>query len=377
MMAPGPTVTSAGSGAKVIEFDMEGGRTVILKRQYAVLCALLAVLAFPAAHGKETRYKDFPLDVRDGDRLVIQGLKGHVKLTPQAPGKPAVLRARKAIADKSAADDLARFDALSFAVRRDTNTVTIEIKGPDSKLAWNQWLKPSAPELNFEIEAPQVPVEVNVREGILTVQNWKQALFIGLVSGAIRTTATEGQMRAQIQRGEIKIEKHRGRVEVDSYGAKLSLQELEGDLDLTNFAGESNLNLVHGNIDVRSQAGAVALGKSSGSFDFILGRGSVVVSGFEGSVRGQTDQGAVAATLEGESDVHIESNQGPVTVKLPANSGASVRLQTDEGSLAAPEAIASGAAAARAKVLSGRLNGTGPKGAVAIKSKSAPLRVRL
>jgi DUF4097 and DUF4098 domain-containing protein YvlB len=194
------------------------------------------------------------------------------------------------------------------------------------------------------------------------------------VSGSVRTQNTEGSLQVQIQHGEVKIDAHRGPLEVDSYGAKLSLQDVEGDLDLTNFAGETAIKGFSGAMDVRSQSGSVNIVKSSGSIDFLNGHGGFVLNGFEGPVRGQTDQGMVTANIEGEAEIHIDSNQGAVNVKLPNNSGASIRLQTEDGSLFAPVMLNS---VSHAKSVAGHLAGEGPKGAVAIKSKSGIVRLKI
>jgi DUF4097 and DUF4098 domain-containing protein YvlB len=116
------------------------------------------------------------------------------------------------------------------------------------------------------------------------------------------------------------------------------------------------------------------ISKSSGAIDFITGRGNLNLAGFEGPIRGQADQGLVSATIEGDAEVHIESNQGAVSVKLPSDSGASVKLQSEEGPLSAPDSLH---AQAHAKSLNGRLSGDGPKGSVAIKTKTAPVKVRI
>ncbi len=343
----------------------------VLSFSVTLACSLFSV----QAAAKETRYNPYPLEIATTDRLVVSLAKGTVKLIPLAPGKTPSLSAKKVVGDKASAEDLAKFEQLSFVVRRDANVVSIETKGPDTKEAWAQWMKAGSPELVLEIEAPVVPAEIWVREGAVSAQNWKESLMASVVTGSVKTAQTEGALRVGIQRGEVKIEKHRGPAEVDSYGAKLTASEIEGDLDLSNFGGESTLTQVKGTIGVRTHAGGLAINKSSGSVDFMTGRGGVQLAGFEGPVRGQTDQGNVSAQIEGEAEVNIESNQGIVSVKLPSDSGATVRLQTEEGSLALPEAVRA-PASAQQKVFSSRLEGDGPKGSVQAKSKSGTVRLR-
>src|SRR4051794_16254203 len=103
---------------------MEGGLFMAHGFVWRKLFFFLAMAFFcgPELHqaaAKEVRYKDYPVEIRDGDRVVFTGLKANVRLIPSANPKSAVFRVRKSIADKPSADDLARFDAMSFAVRRD------------------------------------------------------------------------------------------------------------------------------------------------------------------------------------------------------------------------------------------------------------------
>lgn len=349
---------------------------MIVNRLKVSLCAFVFICIAFDALAKEVRYKDYPLELRESDRLVFFGVRGNVRVQPSANGKTALLKARKVVSDKSSSEDLARFEAMSFAVRRDGNTVIVEMKGPDSKSAWGPWLRSGAPELHLEIEAPPIPIEILEREGQVSIINWRQAVAINLVSGAIKTQGTDGLLRLQLQQGQIGVERHRGRVEIDSYSAKLGVQELEGDLDLTNFAGESTLGKIKGNVELKSHSGPMNVMKSSGAIEFQAGRGAVNLNGFEGPVRGKADQAAVSVIVEGEAEVNIESVQGPVTVKLPSDSGAAVRMQTDEGSISVPDAVRA-PGTGQARVVNGRLAGSGPKGAVVVKSKAGTLRVRI
>jgi hypothetical protein len=340
------------------------------------LCALVR-----SAEAKEIRYKDYALEIREGDRLVISAIKGSVKLTPtteaKVDGKRALVKARKTVVDKPgvATDLLTKFDALSFNVRREGTAVLVEVRGPDSKASWAQWLKGGMPEMHFELEVPQIPVEISLHEGQINVSNWRQGLALSLVSGSVKSVGTEGFLKLQIQRGQVAVDRHRGSLHVDSFSAKVNIQDLEGDLGLSNFSGDTALAKVKGSLELNSNAGSTSIIKSTGALDFVNGQGALTASGFEGPVRGLSEQGAVNLTIEGDAEVRVESNQGSITVKLPANSGSQVRMQTDEGVLSAPDAIKS--AGAHIRLLNARLPGGGPKGSVAIKSKAGALRVRI
>lgn len=341
-----------------------------------ILIAVTFWMLAPSAGAKEMRYKDYPIEVRDGDRLVFSGIKINVRLVPSSKPKLTTLRVKKTVSDKASAEELIKFESLGFNVRREGSAIFVEAKGPESKSSWSHWLKPTAPELGVEMEVPAIPVEILAHDGQVTIANFNQAVAVNLINGVIRSNSTEGLLRVDLQNGQISIEKHHGRLEVDSYGAKLAIQDIEGDQDIANFAGETNIARAKGNIDIKSHAGLISIIKSTGSVDFLASRGALNLSEFEGPVRGQTDQGAVSIGVAGDADVHVEANLSTVTVKLPGNSGALLRLQTEEGSLTVPDAIKP-TGGNRARIVNGRLPGDGPKGIVSLKSKAGVLRVRL
>jgi DUF4097 and DUF4098 domain-containing protein YvlB len=153
----------------------------------------------------------------------------------------------------------------------------------------------------------------------------------------------------------------------------VTVSDVEGGLNLANFGGDSNLTSIRGHIDLKNHAGTMSVSKSSGSLDFLAGRAGLTIQGFEGPIRGQTDLGAVTVGVEGDTEVSIESNQGNVSVKLPNDSGAAIRMQSDEGSVSPPEGIRPSGSG---KSASGRMNGSGPKGTVVLRSKSGAVRIR-
>ena len=340
---------------------------------FGLAVAFMAPNAYAAP--KEVRYKEIPLEIKSGDRILISGIRGTIRLNGESQG-PAVLRASKTLADKAGTEAAERFEALSFSMKRDGSTITIEAKGPDTKIGWGAWLKSNTnPELVLELKTPAVPIEVSLHEGLIAVQNWNESIAASVVSGTIKTVKTEGNLRAQAQRGEVRIESHKGPAEVDSFGAKLTVQEMEGALDLTNFGGETSLARVQGRVQMLSHAGASSISKSSGSLEFANGRGALNLSEFDGPVRGRTELGSVVVGVEGEAEVDVDSDKGNVAVRLPANSGASLRLHTEDGGIVAPEDIRMTTSSTHRAAV-GRLPGDGPKGIVAVRSKTGAIRVR-
>lgn len=349
----------------------------LVPRLIAPLVIPLAMLVVSPAWAapKEVRYKETPLELKEGDRLVVSGLRATVRLIQPTAAKPSVVRARKVLPDKASSAAASKFEALAFSVRRDGNAVVLEAKGPQNKVDVGDWLKAGGPELVLEIEAQGVPTEVSIHSGQVIAQGWKAPLAVSVVDGAVKTSATEGPIRIQVQKGEVKAESHRGRLDVDSYGARINAQNVEGDLRVGNFGGESAISQVKGNVQLKTFAGGTSIAKTTGDVDFTLGRGALSVQELEGALRGQTEAGNVSAAVEGDAEVNIESNQGAVTVKLPQGSGAMVRLQSESGSIATAENIRP-AQVNSMKTATGRLSGSGARGTVAVRTKSGAIRVR-
>lgn len=337
---------------------------------------LVATGEVGVAAPRESRFKDAALDFKEGDRLIVSGLiRAQVRLVPIATGGTPVLKARKVLRDGASGLAQSQFEALTVAIRRDGQRLMIEGRGPSAVSEWAEWLKPGVPELILDIEAPAVATEILLRDGSVTAQNWKSPLLVNMVDGSIKTSVTEGHMNLQLQKGEIRVDSHRGPMELQSFGGKVFVQNLEGDLNLVNFGGDSSLKQIKGAIELYAYSGSTAVVKATGALEFDLGRGSLQIQELDGAVRGDTDLGAVSVSILDEADVQVDSNQGAVTVQLPAGSGASIRLQSDEGSLFVPDSIRP-AVGGSTKIASGRLPGAGAKGRVVVKSKTGLIRLR-
>ena len=314
---------------------------------------------------RELKYKDVVLDLKSGDKLAILCPRAFVKLTGTG-GAQTVLHARKSLPEKAPADAVTRFDALSFNVHRDGTLLTLECSGADAK--------PGSGDFHFDIDGASVAIEMAVREGGAAVQSWRQPISAVVVEGSVRSNQTEGAFLVQLQRGEVKIEGHKGRLDVEAQSVKLQISNLEGDLKVVNFAGDSALSEINGNVDAKLDSGSLSMAKSAGSLDFVLGRGSLTAQGFEGALKGEVQSGNVQADLNGEADVNIESDRGSVVLKAPPQSGALIRLQTNEGALALPQGIKPTPGNARSA--NTRLLGNGSKGTIIVRSKTGSIRLR-
>lgn len=341
-------------------------------RSTVLLVFATLVSATVSAAPRETKYKDITLDAKPGDKLVISCPRAGVKLV--ATNSPTtILRVKKSLANPSG-EGASRFEGMSFSVKKESGLIRVECTGADSKEELVQAVKPGAGDFHFDVEGASLPVEVGVRGGNVNLQGWKQSVAAMIVEGRVLASSSESALRVQLQRGDVKVDGHRGPLVIDSQVAKISAANVEGDVTVVNFAGESQLNQIRGNVDARLDSGTFTIAKSSGSLDFIVGKGSLSANGFAGPFRGETMSGSVSAELLGETEVSVEADRGSVSIKVPPGSGASVRLQTADGSLQHPASIKPAGGSVKAAV--GSLGGSGPKGTINVRSKSGAIRLR-
>lgn len=323
---------------------------------------------------KEVRFKEYPFEITRGERLVVQGLRGAVKLSVVAPGKTPVVRARKVVVDASRPGANERFENLSFTVRREAGIVFIEPKGPSTRQEWIDWTRPGQPELSYEIEAPSTPAEIHIHSGNVSVTNWKDAVAVTLQDGRVTAADGAGAARVSILRGSVTIERQKGPVEVESHAAKVNIASVDGDVQVHAFAGESQVSGVKGELSVRTKAGTMTLSKISGGLVFDNGRGKLEGSAIEGTVRGTNDDGSVSLQLAGEADVSIETQDGSVSVKPPGGAGVLLKLSSEEGPILAPSSVTIPRTAGPKSVVA-RLDGA-PKGVIVLKAKRGTIRIR-
>ncbi len=319
-------------------------------------------------NAKEVRFNDLVIDILDAQKITVTGFKGSVKLLPsKLPGK-LIVHAKKIIDDKKQASE----DSWIFGAKHEEKNIKIEVRSSDPQIMRDD-LKQGNTEFQFEIEAPNLPFDIAWREGQINVQNWNSALNIVLLDGILTLTHCGASTHVQNEMGELHILNHKGRVEIESLKAKLNISDFEGNLRIKNFAGESNLVNVSASIRLQSKLGASHVAKSQGNLEIENGKGNFNILDFSGPIRGQNEDGSLTARILGDVDVSLESISGSMSFKLPVNSAAFAKLQSEEGSISAPDSFKTGKLGSL-KLASGRFTGS-EKGSIFIKSKTGSLRV--
>ena len=402
---------SAGSNRVSAQLEIRRSspfRTVNLVFILLTTSALVASVGLDANAAREVRFKDYPIEIGKfasvapssgalssgatnqatdanrndsgkADRLIVFAARGSVKLIPIPAGRAPLVRARKVLPDGSKSD---RMDSTSYSVRRDGSVLILELKGPQSRADWIHLNLANQPELHFEVEAPSVPVEIHLTAGTVQASGWKDSLAITLQDGSVKLADGEGAVHVSIGRGEVKLEKWKGLATIESHTAKVQIQSNDGEVKVFNFSGETLLTGVKGRARVEAKTGSTTASKIDGGFEFLNGRGTLSLSQVAGAVRGENDEGVVTLSLGGdkakedsiESDVIVESNDGTVSIKPPTNSGALLKLTSEEGAIQVPDSVAVPKAAGP-KSVTARLPGT-TRGTILVRAKRGTIRIR-
>ncbi len=334
---------------------------------FMILMGLILTFVIDS-HAKEVRFNDISIDVLDAQKIIVSGYKGSVRIVPaKIPGK-MVIHAKKIIDDKKAASD----DNWIFGVKHEDKNIKLEVRGPDSQSSWDD-LKQVTTEILFEIEAPNLAIDVAWRDGSIDVQNWNSTLNIVLLAGSVTLSHCGASSHIQSQSGEIHVANHKGRLEIESLKSKVFISDFEGNLRVKNFAGDSNLEKVSASVHMQSKIGTSHISKSDGSLEIENGKGAFNILDFSGQIRGQNEDGSVTAKILGDVDVSLESSSGSMSFKLPEDSAAFAKLQSEDGSITTPDSFKTGKIG-NLKVASGRFTGS-QKGSILLKSKTGNLRV--
>ncbi|MCB0342413.1 MAG: hypothetical protein H6626_03765 [Pseudobdellovibrionaceae bacterium] len=291
--------------------------------------------AFPAV-ASDLRFKPMAMGVSAGDRLNVKGFFGDVKMVAEPGAQSVVIQLVQSQSSSAPGFAQQMGDEWHFTVRKDGQTIFAEVESPQSKQSWAKLLMSGGiPAYRLEIRGAALPVELNWREGNVTVQNWKGDIQINQLAGKLNIQSVEGDARLFLQKGQLNVEDHKGAVFVKTYDANVRAKKVEGPFSVENFSGVTNLDEVEGSIYLTAFKSPTVVENVKGRIEFKNGQGSLKILDHEGAIRGHSGEGTVSVAVKGEADVRIKTEQGEVSLRAPG-SGAWANLGTEEGTLYVP-----------------------------------------
>ena len=344
----------------------------------AVLSLLLiSFQAFAQKGPAKTSLPSQSVEVKKGNRLIVKGFYGQLKLRTLTKGNSLRVTGRRTLPKTQQEDQDPSM--WTFQISKSENVIIVEVRTPTDRSFWqglNKSLTAGAtPKVDLLISAPSLPTEITWKKGRIDIQAWQGPLNISLHDGQINSLSMVGDLTVQLTKGLLKTSKHEGRLSVDSYGADVELVSSKGALDISNFTGKSLITKHEGNLDLKSFSGATEITGFEGVANFDIKRGKLTAKKLDGRVRGKTDTGRVDLQLVGdEINANVTSGAGSIVLRPPKNSRANVRLKTQDGQLAGPRSLKF-QSLVTGKFLVGNLKGSKP-GRIRLSSESGNISVR-
>lgn len=306
----------------------------------------------------------FEVAPQDVDRIVVVGLDGQVRLQGQATAQK--LRV-------TGIDDTS--DPGQFNLERKGRTLFIRMQEYSDKKQWKEALAHPARKKALDFVGASVPVEIQLRDGTVHAQKWNKEIKVAMVKGRVVSVDGTASMSLQIQNGEASVTNQNSKVMADIYKGRLNVTSLNGDLDASVFSGVLNVNKTKGFLQVSTGQAVAKILESSGTLQFENGKGTLITQKFAGRVDGQTAEGGVSIGILADTDVHVKSKSGRVSVLTEPGSGAMLNLITAEGEITAPSEVRVNRSAIE-KTVRGRLKGKEQKGNIVVRSQEGNIVVK-
>ncbi|HEY8272693.1 MAG TPA: hypothetical protein VIG33_17495 [Pseudobdellovibrionaceae bacterium] len=334
-----------------------------MKRIFSALGFALLILSVFSGHQAHA-VLSFEVTPQDIERIVILGLEAQVQLSGQSTAQKLRI---------SGVDETN--EPGQFALERKERILFIKMQEYPDKKSWKEALSRVPKRKILELTGVPIPVEIQLREGQVNSQKWNKELKISLIKGKVFSVGGSTSLSIQLQNGEASVQDQTSKLMADVYKGKLQVRNLQGDLDASVFSGSLNIEKSKGFLSINTAQSSAKVLQSSGTLQFENGKGSVMTQQFVGRVDGQTGEGPVSLGILPDTDIHVKSTKGRVSVQTVAGSGAFVNLLSTDGEILVPAELKVNRSAAE-KSVRGRLRGGEQKGSIVVRSQEGSIVVK-
>jgi hypothetical protein len=220
------------------------------------------------------------------------------------------------------------------SVQVDNSNGSVEISGWDKSTVEIDGAKYASTEERLKmmrVDISQSPSSITIRtimpvgwrgnagaRYIIRVPRHAELQNIATSNGAIRVDSIEGSVRLKTSNGGIRATGIRG---------LLDAHTSNGTLDVMDVIGDASLHTSNGSIhaDVRK-----------GMFEATTTNGTITARLMEADshpVRLESSNGRIDLTMDAAREVHADTSNSSITVRMPSSAGASVRAHTSNSSI--------------------------------------------
>jgi lia operon protein LiaG len=162
-------------------------------------------------------------------------------------------------------------------------------------------------------------------------------LAVHLAAGDATVSNVDGDLHIDVSAASITTERTRGRLSLDTGSGSVRVTDAQGPVNLDTGSGTVTVSDVRGD-ELRMDTGSgsiTARNVEVGTLSADVGSGGVRLSGIKAS-RLSLDTGSGSSDIELLSDVEdvtVDAGSGSVSLRLPANVGAEVDIETGSGGI--------------------------------------------
>jgi hypothetical protein len=136
--------------------------------------------------------------------------------------------------------------------------------------------------------------------------------------------------------GAIRIETIEGRAHLKTSNGGIRAFGFQGSLDARTSNGSIDLADVTGDTSVHTSNGTIKADVKKGNFEATTSNGSItarLVEPDSHAVRLESSNGHIDLTMDAAREVHADTSNSSITVRMPSNAGANVRAHTSNASI--------------------------------------------
>ena len=228
---------------------------------------------------------------------------------------------------------------------------------------------------DIEVRGPSVVLDASWLQGEVSVENWRAPIKLAGQKLQTRISGGEGgEVKVFSDDGKATVENRKSRVQLDGSTLEMNVQNCEGEVALGAKSAKILAAGNQGPIQLESYQGTAQLKQNKGTLEFHGFRTAMNLEKHGGSVRGDTTEGAIQASLQEPVDFRVQSKEGRVSVSVPQGVGATVVAETSDADILVPNTIQVKRDEDK-RLARGELPGNN-KGFVSVKTDSSLIRIK-
>ncbi len=228
----------------------------------------------------------------------------------------------------------------TFTARKNQNQWEIVVKGGSEQSDFEEVRKNGkVPPFDLKITAPARPIEAFWNEGEVYLDKWPSDFSVQVTDGKVISRNGKGRYKVQVINGLVDVAEHQGSFDLQLFKGKAVFAKTKGELAINNHSANFQITEHDGPIRLQNHSGAVSMIDVNGRANVKNISGVFHLTKYSGNFDGDFDKGSLTAKVESLQSFKVNSNEAPITLDVPKNSGALVSLRSEKGHLWGPNVL--------------------------------------